>query len=55
MARYLGPSWRTTIAGLILVAAAVYLYVHSNDAESRVEAGALMVAGVGLVKAADSR
>lgn len=43
-------SWKTTVAGGILIAGGIVLYLKGGD---KVMAGALIVAGMGLLQAKD--
>lgn len=47
-------SWRTTIAGLVVVLAGVVLMIRATDSTVQTTAGALVVAGLGLVRAKDA-
>ncbi len=56
MSQLFGPSWRTTIAGIILAGLGVALLTFGRDdsAEAKGTAISLIVAGAGLCTAKDS-
>ncbi len=47
-------SWRTTVSGLLVILAGVVLMIRSTDPTVQTTAGALVVAGIGLVRAKDA-
>ncbi len=47
-------SWRTTIAGLLVIAAGIFLMVRTDDVTVQTTAAALVAAGIGLVRAKDA-
>lgn len=56
MAQILGSSWRTTIAGIAAIAGGVCLYIFAKpEAETSIEAAALIALGIGLIKARDDK
>lgn len=51
----LGASWRTTLSGLVVIGLGVMLYMRAGTDQAAITAaGALVVAGIGLVKAKDA-
>lgn len=52
--RSAAESWRTTLSGLLVILAGVVLMVRSTDPAVQTTAGALVVAGLGLVRAKDA-
>lgn len=55
MAELLGNSWRTTLAGLVVLACGMILLLRGSMIEHQVIGGGLITAGLGLVKARDEQ
>ena len=55
MDKLIGASWRTTVAGVLVILAAAYLYAHATTEDAKVLAGTIAAIGVGLIKAKDDQ